>query len=106
MLERLGLEVDIAADGKEALSRLDATRYDLVLMDCQMPELDGYEATRAIRSSGAAHAAIPIIAMTASALPADRERCLAAGMNDFIAKPVQQDQLARSLGRWLRQPKA
>jgi CheY-like chemotaxis protein len=106
MLERLGLEVDVAADGKEALTRLQNHRYDLVLMDCQMPELDGYDATRAVRAGQAGDPTVPIVAMTASALPADRERCLSVGMNDYIAKPVQQDQLAKALGRWLRQPQA
>ncbi len=102
MLEKLGLSVEIAADGKQVLERLAEGEFDLVLMDCQMPELDGYDATRAIRAGDEPRRSIPIVAMTAAALPADRERCLAAGMNDYISKPVQQEELARVLARWLR----
>ena len=101
MLERLGCDVTIAADGREALARLAAEPFDLVLMDCQMPEMDGYDATRAIRSSGAAYGTIPIVAMTAAALSTDRDRCFAVGMNDYISKPVQPEDLAGVLARWL-----
>jgi CheY-like chemotaxis protein len=104
MLERLGLEVQIAPDGKEALAALERERFDLVLMDCQMPEMDGYDATRAIRGSHSKYRDIPIVAMTAAALATDRDRCLACGMNDYISKPVQKDQLARVLARWLSGP--
>jgi two-component system sensor histidine kinase/response regulator len=77
--------------------------YDLVLMDCQMPEIDGFEATRCIRQQGskALNPCIPIIAMTAATMQGDREKCIQAGMNDFIAKPVQQRELAEVLARWL-----
>jgi signal transduction histidine kinase/ActR/RegA family two-component response regulator len=102
MLEKLGLEVDLAPDGRQALAKLESGQYDAVLMDCQMPELDGYEATRAIRASSASYRAIPVIAMTAAALPSDRERCLASGMSDYVSKPVQPKELARVLARWLR----
>jgi signal transduction histidine kinase len=101
MLERLGLEVTLAVDGQEVLSALERDRFDLVLMDCQMPEMDGYDATRAIRGSGTPYQAMPIVAMTAAALATDRERCFAVGMNDYISKPVQQAELARVLARWL-----
>jgi signal transduction histidine kinase len=101
MLERLGLVVEISPDGKEALAALERSQFDLVLMDCQMPEMDGYDATQAIRTSGASYHQIPIIAMTAAALASDRERCLASGMNDYISKPVQPDELARVLATWL-----
>ena len=102
MLERLGLEVVIAPDGKEVLAALATdARFDLILMDCQMPEMDGYDATRAVRASEAAWHQIPIIAMTAAALASDRDRCFASGMNDYISKPVQQEELARVLARWL-----
>jgi CheY-like chemotaxis protein len=77
--------------------------YDLVLMDCQMPEMDGFEATRVIRQEGskALNPSIPIIAMTAATMHGDREKCIQAGMNDFIAKPVQKRELAEIIDRWL-----
>ena len=101
MLERLGCEVTLAENGFKALACLAGERFDLVLMDCQMPEMDGYDATLAIRASGAPYAAIPIVAMTAAALSTDRDRCFAVGMNDYISKPVQQEDLAAILARWL-----
>jgi signal transduction histidine kinase/ActR/RegA family two-component response regulator len=101
MLGRLGLEVVVANDGAEALAALDRERFDLVLMDCQMPTMDGYAATGVIRADPAKYGRLPIVAMTAAALASDRDRCLASGMNDYIAKPVQQDQLAAVLARWL-----
>jgi PAS domain S-box-containing protein len=103
MLKRLGCRTDVVANGREAVMALQKASYDLVLMDCQMPEMDGFEATRAVRQKEAAMSrpSIPIIAMTASAMQADRERCLRAGMSDFIAKPVQPGELAEMLARWL-----
>jgi CheY-like chemotaxis protein len=101
MLEKLGLEVVVAVDGKEALARLAAESFDLVLMDCQMPEMDGYDATRTVRAGDTPYRQIPIVAMTAAALPTDRARCLAVGMNDYISKPVQPEELARVLGQFL-----
>jgi signal transduction histidine kinase/CheY-like chemotaxis protein len=103
MLEKLGITPDIAADGREALSQCTTVRYDLVLMDCQLPELDGFGATAGIRDHERAQslAPVPIIAMTANAMEGDRERCLAAGMNDYISKPVRMDALERTLRRWL-----
>ncbi|MEI6103093.1 MAG: PAS domain S-box protein [Methanothrix sp.] len=103
MLKKLGIRTDVAANGQEAVQALQTVTYDLVLMDCQMPEMDGFEATRAVRQkeSAASSPSIPIIAMTASAMQADREKCLQAGMSDFIAKPVQQGELAEMLARWL-----
>ncbi|MCA9553059.1 MAG: response regulator [Myxococcales bacterium] len=91
-LERLGLEVDLAQNGEEAISAVRRRDYTLVLMDCQMPVMDGYEATERIRALGR-YADLPIVAMTASALPEDRARCLAAGMTDHIAKPVRLEDL-------------
>jgi CheY-like chemotaxis protein len=103
MLKRMGLQADVVANGLEAVNALHTIPYDLVLMDCQMPEMDGFEATRKIRRQGSKvlNPCIPIIAMTALAMQGDREKCILAGMNDFIAKPVQQRELAGMLTRWL-----
>ena len=101
MIKKLGGLIDVAVDGREAIAALEKGSYDLVLMDCQMPEMDGFEATRFIRQKGKTGARIPIIAMTASAMQADREKCILAGMDDFIAKPVQPEELARVLVKWL-----
>ncbi len=94
MLEKLGCCVKIAENGKKALEMLKHDRYNLIFMDCQMPELDGYETTVAIRKNDSELQGIPIIAMTANAMKGDREKCLSVGMNDYIAKPVKQDDLA------------
>jgi signal transduction histidine kinase/ActR/RegA family two-component response regulator len=102
MLVKMGYEVDLAADGRQALDRLAAVRYEAVLMDCQMPEMDGYLATRHIRdpSSAVLDHDVPVIAMTANAFAEDRERCIAAGMNDFLPKPVDRSMLAQVLEKW------
>jgi signal transduction histidine kinase/DNA-binding response OmpR family regulator len=99
MIERLGYRPDTAGNGIEAVRALGGIDYDAVLMDCQMPEMDGYEATRQIRRHERRH--IPIIAMTASAMAGDRERCLAAGMDDYISKPIKLHVVAAVLERWL-----
>jgi signal transduction histidine kinase/CheY-like chemotaxis protein len=103
MLQRLELQAEIANNGKEALEALAKSRYDLVLMDCQMPELDGFETTAAIRRrERAAHAKrMPIIAMTANAMHGDREKCLAAGMDDYLMKPLELGDLESALKIWL-----
>ena len=104
MLEVLGVVVETAETGLEALERLQAKRYDLVLMDVQMPEMDGLEATRRIRAgqhAGAEPTRLPIIAMTANAMRGDRERCLAAGMDDYLSKPVDFEALRKCMQRWL-----
>jgi PAS domain S-box-containing protein len=103
MLRKMGLQADVVANGLEAVNALQIIPYDLVLMDCQMPEMDGFEATGKIRQQGSKtlNPCIPIIAMTALAMQGDREKCIQAGMNDFIAKPVQQRELAKMLARWL-----
>ncbi len=95
MIEKFGFRGDVAANGKEAISALEKFRYDVVLMDVQMPVMDGFEATRRIRDnrSNVIDRNIPIIAMTAHAMKGDRERCIAAGMNDYTSKPVQPQEL-------------
>ncbi|WP_245537314.1 hybrid sensor histidine kinase/response regulator [Thiocystis violascens] len=100
-LASVGLEVDIAENGAEAIERLDPARHAAVLMDLQMPVMDGLEATRRIRARPE-QAAVPIIAMTAHALKGDLERCLAAGMNDYVAKPVDPARLFAALARWIK----
>ncbi|WP_273703857.1 response regulator, partial [Candidatus Accumulibacter vicinus] len=99
ILEHCGCEVGIAVDGREAVEICGAGDFDLVLMDCQMPEMDGYEATRAIRAREHPGKRVPIVALTANAMSGDRERCLAAGMDDYLAKPIQIEALAEVLRR-------
>ncbi|HEX9082699.1 MAG TPA: response regulator, partial [Holophagaceae bacterium] len=101
MLRKIGVEADVATNGLEALDALLGVSYDLVLMDCQMPEMDGFEASRRIRDRERGTRRIPIVAMTANAMVGDRERCLEAGMDDYIPKPVRMEDLRRALGRWL-----
>ena len=101
MLRRLGHTADVVGNGLEALAALAQADYDLVLMDCQMPEMDGFEATLQLRASDARNSTVTIIAMTANAMAGDRERCLAAGMDDYLAKPVQAAALAEVLHRWI-----
>ena len=100
-LEGLGYRADAVENGLEALDALDGKSYDLILMDCQMPELDGYEATRRIRRRESDDRDLPIIAVTAHAMKGDREKCLACGMDDYLAKPFQTSQLSALLTRWL-----
>jgi CheY-like chemotaxis protein len=97
LLARLGCDVDVAANGQEAVRLFAAARYDLVLMDCMMPGLDGYEATAEIRRIEPAASRTPVVAMTANAMQGDRERCLAA---DHLSKPVDQEARARVLVAW------
>ena len=100
-LAELGHNAVAVGNGFEALAALDEIEYDAVLMDCQMPEMDGYEATRQIRRHEKEGRRTPIIAMTASAMAGDRERCLAAGMDDYISKPIKLHVVAAVLERWL-----
>jgi len=98
-LEKLGYQARAVANGVEAVAAVQQEKYDLVLMDCQMPQMDGFEATRRIRESGSPY--VPIVAVTASAMSGDRERCIHEGMNDYLSKPVELGPLAEVLERWL-----
>ena len=100
-LQRLGFRADAVANGLEVLDALARVPYDIVIMDCQMPEMDGYEATRRLRQREHGTRRTTVIAMTASARAEDKERCLEAGMDDYISKPVQSSDLAHVLGRWV-----
>jgi len=99
-LEREGYRVDLTATGTAAVQAVADNRYHAVLMDCQMPEMDGYEATRLVRMVEGGQRHTPIIAITASAMVTDRDRCLAAGMDDFVSKPVSRLQLLQVISRW------
>ena len=101
LLEKLGHRVQLARNGLEAVEAVKSGHFDAILMDCQMPVLDGFAATLRIRSLEPAGRHTPIIAMTANALQGDRERCLEAGMDDYLAKPVRRDELAATLAKWL-----
>ena len=101
MLENFGCRVDVAANGKEAIEMLELLPYDVVFMDCEMPEMDGYEATAEIRRRHAAGRHVPVVAMTAKAIQGDRERCLEAGMDDYISKPVRLEDLEAVLARYV-----
>jgi CheY-like chemotaxis protein/HPt (histidine-containing phosphotransfer) domain-containing protein len=100
LLARRGLKSEIAHNGREALEMATARDYSAIFMDCHMPELDGYEATRKIRASETDRH-VPIIALTALSMPGDRDRCLAAGMDDYLAKPIRDADLQRVIARWL-----
>ena len=112
ILEKLGYQSDVVENGQEALAALDRGSYALVLMDCQMPVVDGFEATKLLRqreaaaqesaaSGSATTCHIPIVALTANAMRGDRERCLAAGMDDYLTKPVRKEDLKGVLNRWI-----
>ncbi|WP_443691420.1 response regulator, partial [Pseudomonas sp.] len=100
ILSKLGCEVVVSGHGADALERLEHQTFDLVLMDCNMPVMDGYEASRQIRQSGRWQQ-LPIIALTANAMPEEREHCRAAGMSDYLAKPFRREELISLLDKWL-----
>ncbi len=104
MLEKAGYQVQAVPDGRQAVEVACAGLYDLILMDVQMPEMDGFEATAEIHRQLGQQGSPPIIAMTANAMEGDRERCLAAGMDDYISKPVRREDLCRTVSRWIREP--
>jgi CheY-like chemotaxis protein len=99
LLDRLGYQADLAENGREAITALERAPYDVVLMDVQMPEMDGLEATREIRRRRLGANNLHIIAMTANAMQGDRELCIEAGMDDYLSKPINRDDLARALDK-------
>lgn len=103
MVQKLGYQADLVANGKAAIDAASQSPYGLIFMDCQMPEMDGFEACREIRrrESGTTH--IPIVAITANAMKGDRERCLEAGMDDYVSKPFKQDDLKNVIQKWIPQ---
>jgi CheY-like chemotaxis protein len=102
VLQDLGYHVELAGNGSEGLAALENGRFDAVLMDCHMPEMDGFEATRLLREREALDGRTPVIAMTAGVLTEDRERCRTAGMDDFVAKPIDVEHLRRTLVKWIK----
>jgi CheY-like chemotaxis protein len=100
MLQRLGYHVDLAENGEEALAKIDQKAYGLILMDCQMPILDGYATTQALRSQPQ-HQDTIIIGLTAYAMTEDRERCLEVGMNDYLTKPLKMSDLSATIEKWI-----
>jgi CheY-like chemotaxis protein len=105
LLEKAGFVADVMENGRQAVEAVARVDYDVVLMDCQMPVMDGFEATSAIRAAESGrNRRVPIIALTASAMESDRERCLAAGMDDYLSKPIKPTELADVLARWIPRP--
>ena len=104
ILERYGCTYELAIDGEEALRMFEPHRFDLILMDCQMPKMNGLQATAAIRSKKAGEQ-LPILAMTANAMKGDRERCLEAGMNDFLPKPFKSSEVIEKIRYWMGERK-
>ena len=103
ILKKLGYSADLSENGEECIKHLRETNYDIVLMDCQMPEMDGFEATRFIRSgtAGVINSDVPVIALTAHAMEGDRELCLDSGMNDYLSKPFRINEIEEMITRWI-----
>jgi len=102
LLKRVGYSVDAVENGRKAIEALNRTSYDLILMDVQMPEMDGFEATKAIRQMEGDRKHTPIVAMTAHAMKGDQERCLQAGMDDYISKPIEPQELFGAIEKWVK----
>jgi CheY-like chemotaxis protein len=100
-LERLGLEAAAVGNGRDALERLRHEHFDVVFMDCQMPLLNGYDATRRLRREEPAEEHVPVIAMTAQSMPGDREKCLDAGMDDYVSKPLRMGEIQQKIAQWV-----
>jgi CheY-like chemotaxis protein len=105
MLEKLGLRADLVSNGREAVELRGMLHYDLILMDCQMPDMDGYDAASAIRRAEKGKRRTVMVAMTAEAMTGAREKCIAAGMDDYIAKPIRLEDLVEALRKWLPERK-
>jgi CheY-like chemotaxis protein len=101
ILEKLGIACEAARDGREALTMTENQAFSAILMDFHMPEMDGLDTTKELRRREGKSSRMPIIAMTASVMEEDRLKCLAAGMDDFMAKPIQMDELSRMMNKWL-----
>ena len=106
LLERIGARVDLAGNGEEAVQMTKQCPYDLVFMDCQMPVMDGYEATARIRQLDSAGRRVPIVAMTANAMQGDRDKCLAVGMDDYVTKPLRSERLEEAIAKWTHTARA
>lgn len=100
VLKKIGLSCDIVSNGIEVLKSLETNKYNFIYMDCQMPEMDGYEASRAIRENEGELGSPIIVAMTANAMPEDREKCFAAGMDDYLAKPIDLKMVKSNVIKW------
>jgi CheY-like chemotaxis protein len=106
MFEKLGCRIDLAGNGREAVEMAGRLRYDIIFMDCFMPELDGYGASRALRQLEQGQRRVPIVALTANAMADDRAKCIAAGMDDYLSKPVGLEEIRKTLQRWVPELRA